>query len=207
MSAMQTPTNRNRNRMFLVGAAIVAVVIGALGYRTLVASISQGQVDAQLTPEPPQVFQGNDLTLTYPGAWKVLDMSQQDVCKQRGVECLIQIGSPSDGTNINLVRFTLDQEASVEEVDQALWAQFESGAPDVALESREAMEVGGQPAVRRIFNMPSQQVPSERAHLLQIFIVKELSLYQFTVFAPSADALTQHLAEIEEITKSLQFTP
>ena len=71
MSAMQTPTNRNRSRMFLVGAAIVAVVIGALGYRTLVASMTQGQVGAQLTPQPPQVFQGNDLTLTYPGAWKV----------------------------------------------------------------------------------------------------------------------------------------
>src|SRR3990172_2831201 len=194
------------------GWAITGMSLGGLGLLVFIAVMAssvlnvQRQVDALLTLQPPQVFQDDALTLTYPGGWQVLDISQLD--KQPGVEYLIAIGSPSgDGTNITLIRFTFDQEASVEELDQALWASFESSSPDVVLESREAIEVGGLPAIRRIFNYPSPQVTGGRLHKLQIDIVNGLALYQFTVRAPGADALTQHQAEIEEIITSLQFTP
>ena len=196
------------------GWAIAGMSLGGLGLLVFIAVMAssilnvQKQVETLLTPQPPQVFQSDALTLTYPGSWQVVDISKQDICNRPGVKCLIAIGSPSgDGTNINLMRFTLDQKITVEELDQALWTQYESSNPDVALESRKAIEVGGQPATRRIFNIPSSQVISGQAHLLQIYIVNGLALYQFTVWAPSADALTLHQSEVDEIIASLQFSP
>lgn len=192
--------------------AITGMSLGGLGLIVFIAVMAssvlskQRQVQTLLTPQPPQIFQSDDLTLTYPSDWQVVDISQQDTCKQSGLKCVIAIASSAgDGTNINLMRFTLSQEATVEEVDQALWAKFTSNTPDVTLVSREAIKVDGHPAIRRIFNTPSQKAASGRDYLIDIYVVNGLALYQFTVWAPSADALTQHQAAIEEVIKNFHF--
>jgi hypothetical protein len=194
--------------------AIAGMGAGGLGLLVFIVLMASSVLRAQrefetlLTPQPPQTFQGDDFTLTYPSGWQSIDIGQQAFCGQPGVECLFGISHPTgDGTNINLIRFALEQEATVEEIDQALWAQFEAGTPDVTLESREVIEIRGQPATRRIFNVPSPSTPSGRAHVLQIYIVKGRALYQFTGWTPGPDALTQHQAEIEEIITNIQFTP
>jgi hypothetical protein len=208
MSPTTTRSNPNRVRILRIGAVIAGVVTAIMGWRAVgVFEQARQDLDALLTHQPPQVFHGDAFTLVYPSGWQVVDIDQPDICKQPGVECLITIGSPSGDGGINLMRFSLDQEATLEELDQALWAQFESSTPDVAQESREAVEVGGQPAIRRIFNYPYPQATSGRVHVVQIYIVKGLALYQFTLSAPSAEALTQHQAAIEAITASLQFEP
>ena len=194
--------------------AIAGIAAGGLGLLVFIAIMAssalrtQREVETLLTPQPPQTFQGDDFTLTYPTGWEATDaFAGQDFCKQPGVECLFAIGHPSrDGTNINLIRFALEEEATVEEIDQVLWAQFESVTPDVNLESRDTMEVGGQPAVRRVFSAPSSEASGVRGYMLQVYIVKGLTFYQFTGWTPSADALTQHRAEIEEIITGMQFS-
>jgi hypothetical protein len=124
--------------------------------------------------QTPQVFQADGFSLTYPGDWQTLDINEQEDCKQPNVECLLlQIGHPSgDGTNINVWRFALRREATVDEADQESWAGVEATIPDVNLVSREMIEVGGQPAVRRVFNMPSSRAAEGRAHYIQTYVVK-----------------------------------
>jgi hypothetical protein len=76
----------------------------------------------------------------------------------------------------------------------------------VNLESRDIIEIGGQPAIRRVFSMPASNIHSELGHFLQVYIMKGLALYQFTG-GGSTNALTQHRAEIEYIITSMQFSP
>ena len=131
------------------GWALIGLSLGGLGLLVFIAVMGSAALSAirdaevLLTPQPPQVFQGGDLTLTDPGGWQVVDMSQQDFCKQPGVECLIAISAPSgEGSNLNLMRFSLDQEATVEQLEQEAWAKFESSTADVTMVSRAAIEVG-----------------------------------------------------------------
>jgi hypothetical protein len=54
--------------------------------------------------------------------------------------------------------------------------------------------------------MPHPNAVNGLAYLHQINIMKGLALYTFTAWAPSADILNQHTAEIAGIVKSFQFT-
>lgn len=194
--------------------AIAGLAAGGLGLLLFIITFivpivtDVGEMQALLTPQPPKTFQGDGFTLTYPNGWETIDaFAEQDLCKQPGVECILAIVHPSrDGTNINLIRVALDEETTVDENDQAEWAYFESVTPDVNLESRDIIEIGGQPAIRRVFSAPSSDVPSGRVHVLQVYIVKGLTVYTFTGVAQSADTLTQHRAEIEEIIIGMQFS-
>jgi hypothetical protein len=201
--------NSQGRNLSVAGLALAGLgLLALIAVRNSDALRTAGPLPASLAPQPPQVFKGDVFTFTYPGSWQVNDgLSQQDFCKQPSVECLIAIGSPADGTNLNLLRYSLDQEVTLEELDPVLWAQFKATTSDVTLESKDAIELGGQPAIRRIFSMPSTNAPGGRAHLLQIYAVKGLAFYQFTVWAPNANALTQHRAEVDALTTSFQFTP
>ncbi len=191
----------------LVFGLAVFITLSAISARQGIEQIEQAE-KAGKAGQTVQAFQGAGLRLTYPGSWQVVDMSQMAPCKQAGIECVVTIRHPSgDGTNINVMRFALQQEASVEETDQALWEQFTSSTSDVSLESREATEVGSQPAIKRTFNVPASKAPGGRAHIYQVYIVKGLGLYQITVWTPSADALKQRQGEIDQIVSSIGFEP
>lgn len=157
----------------------------------------------------PQSFKGGGIQLAYPDGWQKVDISQLlDYCKQPGVECLFAIRHTSgDHTNINLMRLTLQRKASVEEIDLEAWKAYESSTPDVSLESREIIEIGGQSAIRRIFTAPVQSFTGGRGYIMQVYIVKELSLYEITSAAPNAEVFKQHRTEIDEIIASINFTP
>ena len=68
------------------------------------------------------------------------------------------------------------------------------------------IEIGGQPAIRRVFSAPSPQAAEGRTYYIQTYIVNERALYVVTVTALSAEALDQHQAEMNEIINSIQFT-
>jgi hypothetical protein len=195
-------------------SAIAGIAAGVLGLLVFIAVLASGilstqrEMESLLTPQPPQTFQKDDLVLTYPGSWT--DLSQE-TCEQisqpeLGLECLLAIGHPSrDGTNINLVRFGLGFELTPEFADELMWASFESSTSDVDLESRDIVEIGGQQAVRRVFSVPSSEASDGRAHILLVYLVNGPSVYQFTGWTPSADALSQHRSEIEEIIAGAHF--
>ena len=89
--------------------AIAGIAVGGLGLLlfiiTFIVPMARDvrEFETLLTPQPPQTFQGDGFTLTYPGDWeKFDDFTGQDFCKQPGVECILAIIHPSgDGTNIN----------------------------------------------------------------------------------------------------------
>ncbi len=157
--------------------AIAGIVAGGLGLLLFIIPFiayvvrDVREMETLLTPQPPQTFHGDGFALTYPGDWEQVDVTGQDFCKQPGVEWILAIIHPSgDGTNINLVRLTPEGETTLEAYDQASWAQFESETPDVNLESRDIIEIGGQPAIRRVFSMPASNIHSELGQFLQVYI-------------------------------------
>ena len=194
--------------------AIAGIAAGGLGLLlfiiTFIAPVTRNvrEMETLLIPQPPQTFQGDGFTLTYPGGWEEVDAGQDWCNKQPGSECILAILHPSgDGTNIVLIRFALEEETTLEAYDQASWAGIESEIPDVNLESRDIIEIGGQPAIRRVFSLSTPDMPSGRGHFLQVILVKGLAAYYFMGTTISADTSTQYRAEIEEIITSIQFSP
>jgi len=187
----------------LILAVVMAssVLSGLKLFKEILGSITAAATDV--------TFRGDGFTLSYPGSWVELPdvFNEQAECSLPCVECYLAIAHPvRDGTKITLLSMTLDEEANIEEIDQG-WAQLESGIPDIALESRELIEVGGQPAVRWIYNKPDSNTSSGRMVLLQVFIVNKLEVYMFMAGSPSMEAFRQNRAEMEEIINSMQFEP
>jgi len=171
--------------------------------RTLLISLTLAT--SCTTARTSRTFQGDGFALTYPSSWRTIGPNQMR--KQPGFELLFAAHSPDDGTSVNLIHTTLEHETTAERVDQEEWIGFLLNNPDAILSSREIIEVGGQSAVRRIFSVPVPNTPSGRAHILQIYIVRDHVFYLFTGWAPSADTMEQHRPEIESIVASIRFTP
>jgi hypothetical protein len=202
------PAEKKRTRWWVIVLAIVLVVV-LVGCLWLLIGPAIGNVFQQMTTgRSPQTLQTDDMVLTYPGDWK--DLSQE-VCEEFGqdplTECLLGIAHPSgDGTSLNLLRFAgLGLELDLEWADDLLWAPFEASTSDLQVESRESTEYGGEPAVRRVFSLPSSESPSGRAHILQVFVVKGEVVYIFTGWTPSAEAMAEHRPSMEEIITSIRF--
>lgn len=158
-------------------------------------------------PEAPQIYQGDSFTLTYPVGWQIIDKSQKEACQVSGSECLLTIGHPSnDGTNINLVRIGLPSEVDVDTLDTEFWANLKLLYPDAISETRELIEIDGQPASKRIFTLPGRP-PGERGPFLYVYIVRGIEVYRFSAYSPNDELFRQHQAELEEIVTSIKFTP
>ena len=194
--------------------AIAGIAIGGISLLVFIGIfIYLGQRYSTITEKirealTPQSFEGGGIQLTYPGDWQSININELDIDKQPGIEYLLVIRhTPDDGTRFTLMQIGLQRKASVEEVDLELWKQYESTIPDISLESRETIEIGGQSAVRRICAAPSEYLPGEQEHIMLVFFVKELTLYHIFSRAPSTEVFKQHRAEIDEIIASINFVP
>ena len=87
-----------------------------------------------------------------------------------------------------------------------MWAEFKSTNPNVNLVSREVLKISGRHAVQRIFSMPSGET-GERMHIMQVYFVNDLYLYQFAGIVGSAEEFQKHRAEIEKIISSITIEP
>jgi hypothetical protein len=157
---------------------------------------------------PPEGYTtlGDDrFTLTYPSDWQELDTSEQQICKARNVTCFAVRHSTEDLT-VQLTRYTIDGEPTAEEADQAIWNEITVPSyASVSVDERDTlMEIGGHPAVKRLFHgtLPS----GEEEYVLSIIAVNGYDIYQFGGLTSSAEALEQYQEEMEEIISSVQFT-
>ena len=151
-------------------------------------------------------FQGKDIWLMYPAAWS--SEVRADAAR------FLYIESNSHDVNMNITRSAIGKfrdAKTLEEVDHAMWGAslrlYElSGHKDrVKLESHETIEVGGQPATKRVFAAPVIRDPSETVHKMLVLVVRGADVYQIVANAASESALRG--AEITEIIASVQFTP
>jgi hypothetical protein len=99
---------------------------------------------------------------------------------------------------------------TLEDVDKAMWgAQLRlyelAGQKDIVkLKSHETIEVGGQPATKRVLTAPVIRDPSQTVYKMVILVVKGADVYQVVANASSESALRR--AEITEIIDSVRFT-
>lgn len=147
------------------------------------------------------------ISLTYPAGWQTYDLTRQAACQRPDIACFLGVGDPADGMNLNMLRITMPEPLSLEAVDRKVWGAFENSTPGLVLESRRELEIGGLPAVERVFSSPSSSTPDGQAYSQQVYIVSGSFLFQFTVWAPTPEARTQHQSEIDAILASVQFAP
>jgi hypothetical protein len=150
-------------------------------------------------------FQGKDLSLIYPDTWSSEVFS--------GDAPFLRIERNSHDVNMNIARAAIGKfrdPKTLENIDKATWgAQLRvyelAGQKDrVKLESHETIEVGGEPATKRVYTAPFMRDPSQTVHKMLVLVVKGTDLIQITANADSESALSR--AEIIEIIDSIQFT-
>ncbi|MHB8625449.1 MAG: hypothetical protein ACYDEO_04530 [Aggregatilineales bacterium] len=187
--------------------AIVGILAGIVGVILFVVFFTT-QVNVFTKSLGPQTFNGGGVQMTYPGTWQLLDISQTATCKQTGYACVVAVGQP-DRTNITVIQIPLQQALTMDTATATqLWQQYLTSSPTANRTSNDMITIGGQPAVRWVFDTPSQStaVPGGHEYLVQVNVIKGLSLYTITAFATSADALTAHRADVDNIINSITFT-
>ena len=151
-------------------------------------------------------FQGKDIWLMYPAAWS--SEVRADAAR------FLYIESSTRDLNMNITRVALGKfrdAKTLEDVDKAVWSaslrvyELAEQRNKVKLESHETIEVGGQPATKRVFAAPVIRDPSETVHKMLVLVVRGADVYQIVANAASESALRG--AEITEIIASVQFTP
>jgi hypothetical protein len=149
-------------------------------------------------------FKGKDVRLSYPDSWS----SEVSADAAR----FLSIASNVYDLNMNFTRVALGKfrdAKTLEKVDAAMWRatlRFYELAGDkesVKLESHETIEVGGQPATKRVFAAPVIRDPSQTVHKMLVLVVNGIDVYQIVANATSESALRG--AEIAEIIGSIQF--
>jgi hypothetical protein len=132
----------------------------------------------------------------------VSDSSEASICQQPGVACLFLRHTSEDGTEFLLIRQPLEEDLTVEEVDQSLWDQY-TGAE---LISKDTVEIDGRTGIKRIFSFPTSSSPTGQLYVLQVLIVNENDLYQLISNTTTAELMMTHQSTVEGIINSLKFT-
>ncbi|NIS79512.1 MAG: hypothetical protein GTO14_04730 [Anaerolineales bacterium] len=156
------------------------------------------------------LFQGEGLELIHPETW----LQQSPQPNPFGGVTFLFLIREADGTNINFTRGTLGDFPGMETpeaIEQALWdAQLSiydmlDLKDQVEVESHSAIDVGGLPAVIRVFHAPGLLDPSRIYFKIIVVVVHGEDVYQIVVTATNANALGD--PEIMEILLSVQFEP
>lgn len=153
---------------------------------------------------PLQTFTGSGVTLKYPSSWQRVDMSANPVCSGSGFECVIQVGE-SDGTDVKIIRSDATG-LTVDYLDEQGWAPL-AAMTDAHLTSRDTIQINGQAAVQRVYDLSSPKATSGRAYIMQIYVIANGQFYSFTYFAPNSDAFNKHQQTFRDIISSVQFKP
>jgi hypothetical protein len=150
-------------------------------------------------------FQGKDIWLMYPDTWSSEILA--------GDGPFLRIERNSHDSNLNVARAAIGKfrdATTLEDVDKAMWGgllrfyELAAKRDRVILESHETIEVGGQPATKRMFSAPVIQDPSQTVHKMLVLVVNGTDVFQIVANAASESALRG--PEITDIIASIQFT-
>jgi hypothetical protein len=144
--------------------------------------------------------------VTLPDGWEPIDSPSLGSFALPGAEALFALAHAShDGSNVSLIRYPLPVRASLDDVEREAWSMYEAMASDLKVESREVTNVDGLRAIRRVHSEPSDISPEGRAYILQYFAVSGRTLFIFTGWTPSSEALARHKDDIETIVASIDL--
>jgi hypothetical protein len=147
---------------------------------------------------PPVAFEGDGVTLTYPGAWTVLsDEEAGDFCQTQGMMCILNLLRASGDLAFQIVRvddqsLNLDAEVNRADAEQALARQGST------VLSENTLTIAGQQAYEGVIQHSSGQVWQE------VFLNEPSGslLYVQAIYADSA-AYEQHRAEVDAFLNSM----
>jgi hypothetical protein len=195
---------------FLIGLVLLALICVpiAVVVTLILAGPVVGNVFSQIVDQLEEgiVVEGQGYRLRYPATWHTLE-EMPEICQHDKVECLLHIApAASDGSNLNVLRFEVGTNTTIEDFDDDAWAAITGNSPEVVLLSREFIEVGEHSAAKRLFEVPPQSGSDVDAYIEQVYVLGEGVLYQFTLWTPNAASLEVYGADVSQILKSFELT-
>lgn len=148
-----------------------------------------------------QPYDGEVFALMYPGDWAQFDAGE--VCQRSDVYCLGIRHPDSDGPVVVIYGQVHSEPPDLATIDQDLWSEF-AGAADLV--SEEDIVIGGEPAIKRVFSVPSSSSPSGRVYLMIASVVHENTSLQMMANTLSAEDMMRYQSALDDIIASIEFT-
>jgi hypothetical protein len=169
---------------------------------------------------PDWIYLENEfVTLAYPKDWRVEDRTHDEKCIPGLIDCIIWLIAPDDSsTLITLVRIDFSffgKDFSVEEIDQTLWDIEPFAFKDLGLENKVQLElkmniiIGGEPAVKRVFNEPyikNNQVKGT-LYVLRILVISQRHIYHFYLNTTNMEKFEIYQGLMDRIAGTIIFVP
>lgn len=153
-------------------------------------------------PTTPQTYQDDKISLTYPGDWLSLDVSDSELCSQPHITCLVLMHAEDD-IQLVLLRETQEEEPDLEKADQESWERLSGFS---TLLSVDTTEIDGRSGIERSLIQEDSASPSGQSYTLQVMFVDEYDQYTMAVTASTADTMMRYQAIVEDIIASIEFS-
>lgn len=189
----------------LLAAALILLAAAAAFY---LINRSRAVQPAAAPTAAGQVFEGAGFSIQIPPGWQESNPQELGAYAQAvaaGGDIPLSAGQPEAGASLVITRLPWSAGLTLEQFVEALApvAEGQAGAGDI----RKAVEIDGQPAIRRDVILPGRSA-GEKVRVVQIFVVpggfEPGRVFVLQVSAPFDHFTTQESA-IEAAIQSLQF--
>ena len=165
-------------------------------------------------------FDSEWLQFYYPEDWKITETGEQSDCTLEDRDCgLVLYHSASEDVTISFSRWSLEgmismYKLNLEGDDQKYWQSLELLAivnnvkDHLKLVSRTRMQVGGLPAIKRIYEQPlldSSNNFESIMYIYRVFAIKDQDHYYFTMESKNEDELNQYQSVFDQILDTVVF--
>ena len=143
----------------------------------------------------PHVFQGNGFTVGYFDDWR------EESIGSDSDDPIMKLGSPSLPA-VLFLRKGQDHRSkgynNLEDIVDAMWTLQIAENPEIEVQSRDNITIGGQTAIKVVYRMNS---PDGYWYVIQAHFMLGNRVYTFTGNTPYNENLSKSLAEMDEISK------
>ena len=148
-------------------------------------------------------IEDDGIRLSIPESWTEEDTSTNEACQNDTLTCEFILSAP-EGYNFSITWYDQLSETTVEAVDEREWAKFREYYVTAILLDKEALEMGGLPAIQRTFMQTDTN--STPVYLRQVYVVDGMRLYLITARFFSADMMDEQDRVVDAVIKSIEFT-
>lgn len=158
------------------------------------------------TRNQPNTFDSADLSVTYPGVWRSVDVNKVSNCKQNGFHCIIIVTQGSISyTTIFLGYYDNPASISTSEAESGAATSLLADKPGSTIISHDKTTVSGIAAYRHYFTVPISKNCECDDYGMQLFFRKGSRMYVMTVESASQDTFQGDLTESQQFIAGIKL--
>jgi hypothetical protein len=181
-----------------IALIFASLFVVAVVYYAVATVINAPLTTLAYSLRPPVAFEGDGVTLTYPGAWTALsDEEAGDICQIQGATCVLNLIHASGVAGLQVFRVD-DQSLNLDAEVNRVAMEQEHARQGGSVLSENTLTIAGEQAYDVVVQHSSGQVWQE------VFLNEPSGslLYVQAIYADSA-AYEQHRAEVDAFLNSL----